>query len=282
MHRLVDLGGGVTVTAVTDAVAHHRRPIEECFPGQPTGGWDAVKRAYPETFGAERRWRLPVHTFLIRAPGITLLVDAGVGCARTPAAEAFQVVGDLPDHLARLGVKPGAVDAVVFTHLHQDHVGWAADPETGEPTFLNARYLVHRREWEANHADGRTPGWIGQSLEPLMARSRVELIELGELADGIEVVGLPGHTAGHCGLVVSGLEARAVLVGDAFNHPQQVAQPELPSIADADRRRATGTRREILERARSGEWPLLAGAHLPGAWWVPASDGHGLVWQAAG
>lgn len=65
-----------------------------------------------------------------------------------------------------------------------------------------------------------------------------------------------------------------VLVGDAFNHPQQVSEPAIPSLADGDRARANQTRRQIIERAAAGDWTLFGSAHLPGAWWsVDASDG---------
>jgi glyoxylase-like metal-dependent hydrolase (beta-lactamase superfamily II) len=264
----VDLGGGVTVTAINDATAVHRRPLEECFPGAPAAGWDAVRRAHPETVAGDGHWRLPFHVFLVRTPDATVLVDTGVGDERTLAAEMFRTSGGLPDGLAELGTGPAAIDAVVFTHLHEDHLGWAADVETGDAVFANARYLVHRPEWEAVHS-GAPPDWVTQSLQPLWAHGRIDLVEPGPIADGIEVVPLPGHTPGHCGIVVSGASSGLALVGDAFNHPLQASEPDVPSIADGDRSRAAATRRAVLDRVRSGAWPLLGSAHLPGAWWRP-------------
>src|SRR4051794_28197460 len=199
----VDLGGGVSVTALTDALADHRRPIEECFPGTPADGWDAVKRAYPETVSPDGRWRFPMHAFLVRTPDATVLVDTGVGPATTVAAGVFQTVGRLPELL-----EPADIDAVVFTHLHSDHLGWAADPDTGERTFPSARYLVIAAEWES--LKGTEP--VQQSLE----RLRPELIEPGAGVDGVEAVSLPGHTTGHCAWVISGTQTRIALVGDAF------------------------------------------------------------------
>ncbi len=275
----VDLGGGITVTALTDAVADHRQPIEECFPGEPNAGWPALKDRYPETVGADGRWRLPVNTFLVRAPERTILVDQGVGSERTIASDVFQVVGSLPARLARFGVAPESVDKVIFTHVHEDHVGWADDPESGEPTFPNALYHVFDQEWAANHEE-ETPDWIAQALDPLRASGRLMPTELGQLTDEIEAVPLLGHSAGHVGLIISGPEAKVVLVGDAFNHPYQVTQPELPSIADFDRNQAVQTRHAILEKVGSGEWPLLASAHLPGAWWTAVAEGDELRWKS--
>lgn len=125
------------------------------------------------------------------------------------------MVRTLPGQLTAMGVELGSVDALVFTHLHEDHIGWVSDPITDEKTFPRARYL----------------------------------------------------SAGLSGKLV-------VLVGDAFNHPQQVSEPAIPSLADGDRARANQTRRQIIERAAAGDWTLFGSAHLPGAWWsVDASDG---------
>ncbi len=271
----VELGGGVSVVALTDAIADHRALIEDAFPGRPASGWPAVREAHAATVTPDGRWRLPIHTFLVRTPDATVLVDCGAGSADTIAAEVFDVVGTLPGQLTTMGVEPGAIDALVFTHLHEDHIGWASDPLTDEKTFPRARYLVCRPEWEANHPAGEgPPSWVRQTLDPLSSRGALELIEPGQVVDGVVLVPLPGHTPGHCGVIVSGPAGTVVLVGDAFNHPQQVSEPAIPSLADGDRARATQTRREIVERATAGDWTLLGSAHLPGAWWsVDAGDG---------
>ncbi len=102
---------------------------------------------------------------------------------------------------------------------------------------------------------------------------------LGGLTDEIELVSLPGHTPGHVGLVIAGPDARVALVSDAFNHPYQATDPKLPSIADFDRAQATVTRRRILAKAESGEWPLLGSAHFPGAWWTVVAENERLRWR---
>lgn len=256
----VDLGGGVTVTALTDALADHYRPFEECFPGKPAEGWDAVKGTYPETLTPDGQWRLPMNAFLVRTPDATVLVDTGVGPEGTVAAEVFRTVGRLPEL-----IEPADVDAVVFTHLHSDHVGWAADPHTGEATFPNARYLVLTTEWEAK----KDSDPVQQSLAPL----RPELIAPGAVTNGVEAVPLPGHTPGHCAWVITGAHTTAALVGDALNHPLQVAEPDIPAIGDEDREQAIATRRTIIAEG----WPLLGSAHHPGAWWSVAD---GPVWRS--
>lgn len=54
------------------------------------------------------------------------------------------------ERLAAVGVAPEAVDFVVCTHLHVDHVGWNTRLVGGRwvPTFPRATYLFARAEWE--------------------------------------------------------------------------------------------------------------------------------------
>lgn len=193
-----------------------------------------------ETVGRDLRWRLPVYAYLVRTGDTTVLVDTGVGPAGTVAARWLGVTGTI-------GERPD-VDLVVFTHLHQDHVGW------GRSWFPNARFVVSEREWAANgHHRHVTEAFEGRPPETAAP---------GELTRGVELVSLPGHTPGHCGLRVGDV----LLTGDAFNHPAQLSEPEIPSGADADPLAAATTRREILERLEPGI--KTAGAHLPEGWWT--------------
>jgi glyoxylase-like metal-dependent hydrolase (beta-lactamase superfamily II) len=88
----------------------------------------------------------------------------------------------------------------------------------------------------------------------------------GSLVDGVRMIALPGHTPGHCGVLIEGAEQRLLFGGDAFNHPLQIADPDVPSGADADRAQAVVTRREVIALARRESLHVL-GAHLPGARW---------------
>ncbi len=51
----------------------------------------------------------------------------------------------------RAGVHPDAVDIVINTHLHVDHVGWSTrlEGQTWVPTFRNASYLMPKANFES-------------------------------------------------------------------------------------------------------------------------------------
>jgi glyoxylase-like metal-dependent hydrolase (beta-lactamase superfamily II) len=271
------LGPDVTVAAVCDAVADHPRRLEDAFAGLEPGAWPGVRAGHPATVGADGRWRLPVHVFLVRAHGRTVLVDAGVGPAGTVAAEWLGVTGRLPAALAALRTSADAVEHVVFTHLHEDHVGWGADPRSGDLTFPRARHVVAEAEWDAEVRRG-VRSHVAQGLGPAERLGRLETAGPGELAPGIQLVALPGHSPGHSGVVVHGDARDALLVGDAVNHPVQVRRPDVASGADSDPASAERTRRALLERA-ADDGCVLGSAHLPGAWWRVRSADDGPDWE---
>jgi glyoxylase-like metal-dependent hydrolase (beta-lactamase superfamily II) len=109
--------------------------------------------------------------------------------------------------MARAGVGPRDVRAILLTHGHLDHAGNAAELKawTGAPVFAHA--------WEQPHLDGVFPyrgfARVAGGLEAIgraLTRYRpvkidVELTEGAELPfwGGLRVVHLPGHTLGHCG-----------------------------------------------------------------------------------
>merc|ERR1711920_564934 len=56
----------------------------------------------------------------------------------------------------------------------------------------------------------------------------------------------PGHTPGHCSLIIESRGARAIVTGDCFHHPLQMTEIDCGSRADTDSAQAVRTRRELL------------------------------------
>lgn len=259
--RSLDLGGGVRVDVLLDALAEHPRQLRAAFPGEPREGWEAVVREYPDTVGPSGRWRLPVFCWLVRTPTATLLVDAGVGPNGTVAAGWLGAPGTLPQRLEDVGAALADIDTVVLTHTHQDHVGWISDPVTTTPLLSAARVVVTQAELGFAR-EQCWPAAVGQALDPVIDRGLLEAVKPGPVAAGVDLVELPGHTPGHAGVRVTGAERTLLITGDAFNHPVQIAEPDIPSGADADRATAVATRRRLVEA--EGGRPLAA-SHMPGS-----------------
>ncbi len=177
---------------------------------------------------------------LIQTSGQNILVDCGVGDKPNDViATQYEVRrphGHLLDDLARHGLTPGDIHAVILTHLHGDHAGWATrilgtpgdDPLNCAPTFPNARYYVQRQEYhDATHTNERTRNtYFPVNYLPLMRAGVLTLLDgEAEIALGVRAVPTPGHTAGHQSVVVESESHPPILIlGDLATYMIQFAR----------------------------------------------------------
>ncbi|HLI16491.1 MAG TPA: MBL fold metallo-hydrolase [Acidimicrobiales bacterium] len=209
------------------------------LPDSDVGLWSS----YSGALDAEGYLVASVGSLLVEAGERALLVDAGFGpvsepAERTPAELGAIRCGALLDSLAGVGRDPASIEAVAFTHLHDDHVGWA---RTGSP-FANATWLVPAEE--VRHALA-TAGFLPLG-EP---EDRVRPVEAGEeVFPGVSALPTPGHTPGHCSYVVEVGGVRIVVIGDVMHSPVQVARHDLRAASDWHPELGRATRRRLLGR----------------------------------
>jgi glyoxylase-like metal-dependent hydrolase (beta-lactamase superfamily II) len=161
--------------------------------------------------------------YIIEQDGRLTIVDAGV-----PSSwESLHGV------LATLGRRPADIEALVLTHGHFDHVGFAerARVELGVPVYVHeADVPLTRHPWRYDHERLRTPYFLTQVRAlPIVAcflRHRAFWpTPVGEVRryredDELDVPGrprvvfTPGHTHGHCSLHLP--DRAAVILGDAL------------------------------------------------------------------
>jgi N-acyl homoserine lactone hydrolase len=141
-----------------------------------------------------------------------VLLDAANG----PALFDTGATGDRPALMAALaarGLSPADIRTIVLSHLHFDHVG-------NVECFPSADVVIHQDElvyfYEQQGKDAALPV---HQIEGMLARSKLQLIN-GELAvlPGFAMIRTPGHTAGHCSLVVEQAGETHVLAQDALKH----------------------------------------------------------------
>ena len=192
---------------------------------------------------------------MVRTPHHTIVVDTCVGNDRKRSLPIWDHMRtDYPERLAAAGVRPEEVDYVFCTHMHVDHVGWNTRLENGRfvPTFPNAKYLFHRTEWEHWKATEEEiqAEVVKDSLLPIVDAGLAEMVENDHvIEDGVRLLPTPGHTPGHCGLVLGTKEeGDAVVTGDLIHHPFLVAEPDWPSRVCWDPEMAVRTRRAFVER----------------------------------
>jgi glyoxylase-like metal-dependent hydrolase (beta-lactamase superfamily II) len=170
---------------------------------------------------ARNRITLSMNSLLVYAGGKRILVETGAGDKmNTKFREIYGLDGPfLDDGLGKLGLRSTDIDMVVNTHLHFDHCGGNTRVEKGKviPAFPNARYVVHRGEYEhaMNPTERDRASYIPDNYVAVEAAGQFSLLENDtEIVPGVELVRLPGHTANMFGLKLTGGGRTAFLFGD--------------------------------------------------------------------
>ena len=166
--------------------------------------------------------RDPIHCWLVRGGGVTILVDSGMIDAAALRAR-LKVDGTGGGHapliegLAREGLAPKDVDYVILSHLHFDHA-------QNLDLFPDACVVVQRDE--LFHAIEPTPTqriyYFRETIAELLARKRPTQLRLvdGDIdfLDGITLLKTPGHTPAMQVPIITTTRGKVALVTDLGDH----------------------------------------------------------------
>lgn len=224
---------------------------------------------------------LSIHTFLVETPTHKIVVDTGVGNAKR---RQWDLLNNLDtDFLSRADavIPRNEVDLVVFTHLHNDHVGWNTQLVDDEwvPTYRKARYCMVRPEYEhwlsytsdSSIVDLYSPfaqmaldghAVFQDSIAPIVDAGLVDWVEPGkELVPGVTLTSTPGHTPGHVSVLLQSGDAHAVISGDVFHTQAQVGRVGWSAQFDTAPGEAIATRQTFLEEFADTS-TLVLGTHF--------------------
>jgi glyoxylase-like metal-dependent hydrolase (beta-lactamase superfamily II) len=236
----------------------------------------------PEDWARHKAWMQPravdpasgklvlaIQSFLVRTRHHTVLIDTCVGDHKPRSVPSWNMTasGKFLANLAAAGVQPEAVDYVICTHLHRDHVGWNTRLRDGRgvPTFPNATYVFSRKEydyWETQLGQRPNEGWA-DSVLPVVEAGRVAWVANDyALDDEVWLEPTPGHTPDHVSVRLASNGAQAVITGDLIHTPVQCMEPTWAMRADFDRELARKTRRAFLERYCATD-VLVCATHFP-------------------
>jgi glyoxylase-like metal-dependent hydrolase (beta-lactamase superfamily II) len=214
-------------------------------------------------------------SLLVETAGKRILIDLAWGPSSMDIASLTHGTrrghiggGALIDNLAARGLRPTDIDAVAFSHLHRDHVGWLVTETPSGPalTFERADYFLAEPEWQfwsAPENENRSGGPTRAQLDALA--NRVEpLTESRSPVPGIDVLFTPGHTPGHCSFVISSGSERAVVLGDTIHCALEISHPELALLTDVDPALGIATRSRV-QRELDQPDTVTVGSHFPDA-----------------
>jgi glyoxylase-like metal-dependent hydrolase (beta-lactamase superfamily II) len=221
--------------------------------------------------GGEGDITVPVPVFLVEHPKGRALFDTGLhpDCQHDPAGR----LGARLTSLFRIGFKPGeevsarlqaidrdpaAIDIVINSHFHFDHVG-------GNAMIPNATMLVQRREWDAG-MDADIAARHGYNPRDFDLGHKLRLID-GEhdvFGDGSVVcLQTEGHTPGHQSLRLRLDSGPVVLAADACYFCRTLRERRLPRYVHD--RTAMLASLDRLERLEQGGARIFFG-HDPAFW----------------
>ena len=256
--------GDVEMVSLTDGQGEG--VATDVFPASAINIW---RSEYPELLDGDL-----IHprfgSVALRSSGRLVVIDTGMNGPD----------GALLDDMAAKGVDRGAVDLVVTTHLHPDHVGW--NLTDGSPTFPNARYLVPKSDWEYWTSPGvmENAPHIAESVVPLDEARVLDLID-GEydVTPELKTVPTPGHTPGHISVSVSSKGQRGFVLGDVVHSPAQAHYANWSPAFDVDPDLARTTRHRVLDELEEGA-VLVQSGHFPAPGYgsFVRSDGR-RIWQ---
>jgi glyoxylase-like metal-dependent hydrolase (beta-lactamase superfamily II) len=202
--------------------------------------------------------------------GKRVLVDTGNGEAASVESNGER--GTLNANLKAAGIDRSAIDVVVISHFHADHVNGLLMPDNS-PAFPNAEIKVPEVEWKFWMDDGEMSRASKGRMTELFANNRRVFDTLKrkvtpyawdkEVAPGMTAVGTPGHSIGHTSFVVTSAGKTVYVQSDVCNNIAVFAPyPDWHGFFDQDPPKAAETRKRVYDMLVAEKLPVQ-GYHIP-------------------
>ena len=259
--------GDVLVTVVSDGV--NTFPLGDSF--VLNAKKEDVAAALEKAYMPKDKVSIQFGPLVMQTGGKLVVLDTGNGPGAFASSKG--AVGQFAANMAAAGFDAKAVDMVVISHFHGDHVNGllAAD---GTPAFPNAEVLVPSVEWKFWMDDGEMSKASNDRMKGLFANNRkifeaalkkkVTPYEWGkEVAPGLLAVETAGHTPGHTSYVLSSGAGKVFVQSDVTNVPYLfAANPNWHAFFDQDADMAEKARRKTYDMVVADKLQVQ-GFHFP-------------------
>jgi glyoxylase-like metal-dependent hydrolase (beta-lactamase superfamily II) len=200
-----------------------------------------------------------------------VVVDTGVGEANL--AQSKGANGQFLGNLAAAGISADAIDTVIISHYHGDHVNGLLKADN-TLAFPKAEIAVPANEHKFWMDDGEMSRAAPGRMEGLFKNNRrvfsgevlkrVRTYEWNkEVLPGVTAVDTSGHSPGHTSLVVQSGNSKVFVQGDVTHVPYLFARnPGWHPMYDQDAVAAEATRRRVYDML-SAEKMMVQGFHYP-------------------
>src|SRR2546425_13352488 len=139
--------GSIEVTAVTDGA--RANPLTDTFIRNVKK--DDVNKALEANYMEKDKITVPYTPIVVNTGSKLVVIDVGLGPALYEQSKG--AVGQFHTNLAAAGIDRNAVDIVIISHFHPDHINGLLTADN-KPAFPNAEIMVPATEWAYWSDDG--------------------------------------------------------------------------------------------------------------------------------
>jgi len=253
--------GSYELTALYDGIWY--RPITDKF--IRNASFADVEHALDEAFMPHDKLATPFTILIVNTGKKLVLIDTGTGGQIAPSA------GVLRNNLSAAGIDPKAVDQIVISHFHPDHINGIKDKDNAL-IFPNAELMVPAPEWaywmddanlNAAPVDLKITFLNQRRIFSDIAKQVTQFQPGKEVAPGVVTLPAPGHTPGHTVFAIHSGDQSLLVLSDTAQHPAIFARhPDWQAAFDIDGAEAIATRKRIFDRAAADRM-LVTGYHFP-------------------
>ncbi|HXF89369.1 MAG TPA: MBL fold metallo-hydrolase [Xanthobacteraceae bacterium] len=258
--------GNFEVTVVTDGATSS--PLSDAYVA------NAPKQAVNAALAADH---LPpdkvfhAYTPVVVNTGSKLVaIDTGLGPGVFQQSKG--AAGQYHANLQAAGIDRAAVDTVIISHFHGDHINGLVGPDN-KPAFPNAEVMVPEVEWAFWSDESNTSklpeiarGQMGNVKRVFgVLGNKVTRYQAGkEVVPGITAVASYGHTPGHTSHVIASGNSKVLVQADITAGAASifVRNPDWQFVFDTDKPMAVQTRRKMYDMA-AAEKMMIQGYHFP-------------------
>jgi glyoxylase-like metal-dependent hydrolase (beta-lactamase superfamily II) len=231
---------------------------------------DEVNAALAAVYMDKDMMAIPYSPIAVNTGGKLIVIDTGTGEANLGPSRG--AAGQFHNNLAASGIDRNAVDTVVISHFHQDHINGLLTADN-KPAFAKAEILVPAVEWKYFMDDGEMSRQTTDRMKGVFANARRVFDALGrkvtpyepnkEVAPGITAAATYGHTPGHTSHIIASGPKTLYVQADVTNVPFLFARnPGWHLMFDQDAAMAEATRRKIYDML-AAEKMMVQGFHYP-------------------
>ena len=258
--------GDYEITVVTDGST--TRPLEDNFIINQKK--EDVSAALAAAFMEKDKITIRYSPIVVNTGSKLIVIDTGTGEANFERSKG--AAGQFQKNLKAAGIDRNAVDMVVISHFHTDHVNGLLTADN-KPAFPNAEILVPAPEWKFWMDDGEMSRASAGRMQDLFASNRrvfdalgrkVTPYEMGkDVAPGLQAVASFGHTPGHTSFILSSGSDKVFIQSDVTNLPALfVTNPGWHLMFDQDPAMAEATRRKVYDMLVADKM-RVQGFHYP-------------------